>query len=274
MAKIDIVSSTSTEGREKFLPYYLGNTAEEAETTYKDFLKLVETMANSYSRATSVPYEDYFGEAITGLARAKRDWDPSRGQCKFRNFAILKIKNALNECCRKNNSIVSVPDYIKKANRYINNIKAILYWYDSISRDDIRFIIITSNAYSPITEEVLLSDIEKIEVELSKFDRLSNNNEELFDRAEFIPSNEEYEEGITPNEAHDREQYYLGIMSTVSSLEERMTSEELHVARGIMAGKTYDEIGRSHIPQRSVAWVWSKLADMKEKFRGEYDLGE
>ena len=98
MTRIDIVSTKPVdEEQETFLPYYLGDTPEDAEETYSSFSGLLGIMANAYSTFSKDDLEDYFGEAVRGLARAKRDWDPTRGGCQFKTFAILKIKNALNE---------------------------------------------------------------------------------------------------------------------------------------------------------------------------------
>lgn len=271
MTKIDIVSTKALgEEQEKFLPYYLGETPEEAAETYELFSNIIKIMANAYAKNTDVLAEDYFAEAITGLARAKRDWDPTRGGCLFRTFAIMKIKNALNECCRKNSSIVNIPSYVRLAHRYILNVKTILEAYN-ISPEGIDRAL--KNCRVPslgITSEV---DFERAKKELDKLCTLAKNSgvkiEDLVDRAEYIPSDISYDEGLGQEEMADLDRRRLAAALIVSKLEDSMTKEELHVARGIMEGKTYAEIGRTHTPKRSIAWVQKKLDEMREKFNPE-----
>lgn len=269
MTKIDIISSTPVEdAEENFLPFYLGNTPEEAEETYKSFSWLLGIMAENYSRNTDVLMEDYFANAITGLARAKRDWDPTRGGCKFMTFAILKIKNALNECYRKNNTIVSIPAYVRTAHTYITNIKTILEGYN-VHPNSIKYIL--EKNHLPRFGAFADGDFNRILEELEKLNKLIKNSDldriNLIKRAEFVPSDMSYDESMTQEELYDRQRQRLAAALVVSKLEDNMTPTELHVAQGIMAGKTYGEIGRTHDPKRSIAWVQDRVNEMREKFK-------
>jgi len=269
MTKIDIVSSKPVDDKqESFLPYYLGNTPEEAEETYTLFSELINIMAHAYAKNSLLPAEDYFAEAITGLARAKRDWDPTRGGCQFKTFAILKIRNALNESCRKNGSIVTIPYYVRAAHTYITNVKTILEGCN-IPDNFVKKTLATGDQH----RDRALSDVDsdRVSSELAKLRRLSENSgvpyENLVKRAEFIPSDMSYDESMSQEELHKREQRRLAAALMVSKLEDHMTDEELHVAKGIMAGYSYGEIGRTHNPKRSIAWVMDKVNQMRDKFK-------
>lgn len=270
MAKIDIVSTESLDKeQETFLPYYLGDTPEEAEETYEFFSELLNIMAQAYAKNSDVVAEDYFAEALTGLARAKRDWDPTRGGCQFRTFAMMKIKNALNEHYRRYSSIVNMPHYVRVAHTYITNIKTIYEGY-GVPDEFFRKTIIKLEQYRdrPMADQ----DAKRVGAELKKLKKLVNSTdvsaEKMLERAEFVPSDMSYDESMTQEELHRREKRKLAAALVVSKLEDSMTDDELHVARGIMAGKSYAEIGRTHPKKRSIAWVQKKVKGMREKFGG------
>jgi DNA-directed RNA polymerase specialized sigma subunit len=227
-------------------------------------------MAASYSRYSDVPMEDYFGEAITGLARAKRDWDPTRGGCSFKTFIILKVKNALNEYRRKHNSIVVVPNYVRVANTYITNIKTLMEGY-GIPDEYIEKTLVEGEQF----RDRPMADVDsaRITSELKKLKKLAKNSQVNYDilvtRAEFVPSDMSYDESMGQEALDEREKQRLAAALVVSKLEDHMTEEELHVAHGIMAGQSYGEIGRTHEPKRSIAWVMDKVKGMREKFKPE-----
>ncbi|RKX64367.1 MAG: hypothetical protein DRP42_06485 [Tenericutes bacterium] len=275
MSKIDIISTTPVDSRQEvFLPYYLGETPEEAEEVYTEFAWLLRVMAGNYANNSNVDLEDYFGEAITGLARAKRDFDDTRGGCSFKTFIILKVKNALNECCRKKSSIVNIPYYVRTAHTYITNIKTILEGYN-IHLKSIRYVLTSGEL--PRFVKFNDKDYKRMEEELGKLSSLAKHSgvvlEHLIKRAEFVPSDMAYDESMTQEELHKRERRKLAAALVVSKLEDHMTEEELHVAQGIKAGKTYAEIGRTHDPKRSIAWVQNKLDEMKTKFKEKMEKG-
>jgi len=270
MTKVDLISTERVEdSEESFLPYYLGRTPEEAEETYKEFEALLNIMVRAYAQNSDVLAEDYFGEAVKGLARAQRDFDPNRGDCKFETFARLKIKNALNEYYRRNSSIVNIPHYVRTAHTYITNIKTIMEGY-GMSIEDVReHVLKCGEIHKAIA--VPEGELRRVQEELDKLKNVSKsfgvNYENLITRAEFVPSDMAYDETMTQEELQVREKRRLAAALVVSKLQDDMTEEELHVANGIMAGKTYAEIGRTHEPKRSIAWVQKKLEEMKEKFR-------
>jgi DNA-directed RNA polymerase sigma subunit (sigma70/sigma32) len=273
MGNIDLISSTTLEEeQESFLPYYLGDTPEEAEETYETFSWLLGIMAGAYADSTDISLEDYFGEAVTGLARAKRDWDPTRGGCQFKTFAIMKIKNSLNEYCRKNSSIVKVPHYVRVANTYVTNIKTIFEGL-GIPEEYLRMTLEKGEQHRD--RAISDADSKMLDKELKKLKTLAKNSEvtleNLVKRAEFIPTDMSYDESMTQEQLHVREQRRLAAALMVSKLEDQMTEDELHVAHGIMAGKSYAEIGRTHPKKYSIAWVQKKVNEMREKFQRKDD---
>lgn len=270
MGKIDFISSQHVEKEEEFLPYFLGTSPEEAEETYREFSKLLATMASSYEFHTGISKDDYFGEALTGLARAKRDFDPKRGNCKFRTFAVMKIKNALNEYCRRNKTIVTIPSYVRIAHMYITNIKTILEGY-GVEEEEIEGILSANKA--DFDYPMADADRDRVVRELEKLDNLAENSSinytNLVSRGEFVPSDMAYDETLDQDELINRERQKMAAALIVSDLRDKMTYEEIHVAEGIMAGKSYKEIGKTHDPPRSIGWVQKQLAKMKEKFSND-----
>lgn len=114
-------------------------------------------------------------------------------------------------------------------------------------------------------------DFIRILEELEKLGRLIRNCKldriNLIKRAEFVPSDMSYDESMTQEELYDRQRQRLAAALVVSKLEDSMTPTELHIAQGIMAGKTFAEIGRTHDPKRSIAWVQDRVNEMREKFK-------
>ena len=259
MSRIDIVSTTTRdEVSEDFLPFYLGETMEEAEETYSLFSNLLNIIAFSYSKHTGIDPGDLFAAGLEGLARAKRDWDETKGNCSFRSFAVLKIKTSMNECCRKLKSIVSIPEYIRVAHLYITNIKTLLEGYGEAPE---------SIDYS-LKNSILLTS--KLHYEFDKLKKLAKNSGvpylNLIKNAEHVPTDYYLNEDMSQDELQEAERRRLAAALVVSKLQDKMTASELHVANGIMAGKSYGEIGRTHDPKRSIAWVQKTLENMKEKF--------
>jgi len=274
---IDIVSTKPVNEREElFLPYYLGETAKEAEETYNEFSWLLNIMASNYAKNSSIEIEDLFAEAITGLARAKRDWDSTRGGCTFKTYAIRLIKNSLNECYRKHRSIVNIPHYVRTAHTYITNIKTILEGHGA-ERHDIEMILEGGAPADMVGVSLPAKDYERLENEINKLRRLIKNSGvsriDLIRRSEFVPSDMAYDETMTQEDMNNRERQRLAAALLVSKMEDHMTDEELHVARGIMAGHSYAEIGRTYKPKRSIAWVQSKVDEMRDKFKNKLREG-
>lgn len=267
MANLDITNKIPVDEREEFLSYYLGDTPEEAEETFERFSSLLNIVAKSHARLTGLDKDDLFGTALTGLARAKRDFDPSRSN-NFKMFAMFKIKSSLNEFYRKNKTIVSIPAYVKTANNYINAIKFILR---DCSMEDVQEVLYNGR----LTKELVIekTDMDACEKYLKQLKKLSRNvkvpYQRLVNRSEYVPSKVGYDDGEATLEWSNREHELLTAALRVSKLKDRMTDDELYVAEGVMEGKSYSEIGGRHHPRRSVAWVKLQLDNMHRKFLKE-----
>lgn len=97
--------------------FFLAETPEAAEDIHNNFSTLLNQLAASYAVTTGLDKHDLFGEALIGLARASRDFDPDRGD--FRSYALRRMKNALNEFVRDAKVVVEVPRYISDAHKCI-----------------------------------------------------------------------------------------------------------------------------------------------------------
>lgn len=265
MGRVDFINSSPSKS-EEFLPFYLGETQEEAEQNYKAFNSFISLISSSYAANTGIDPGEMFGAAIDGLARAARDWDPDRGG-SFRTYATFRIRTALNECIRKNNSVVTIPEYIRVAHVYITNIKTILELYGEPSE-----VMSYSLKHQTFENIGKLNKVDRLrlEKELAKLQTLAKNSKvpylNLIERSEYVPVDAYLHDDLSQNEMYEAERRRMAAALMVSKLQEKMTPEELYVANGIIAGKSYGEIGRTHTPKRSIAWVRQQLDNMKEKF--------
>jgi len=268
---VDIITKSSVKRKEEpFLDYYLGETSEEAEAVFYDFSKLLNIMSNGYSMWSGIDKEDLFGAALLGLARAKRDFDPARSD-NFKIFAIYKIKNALNDYYRENKTIVSIPSYVKTANTYINGIKFLLSKY---SFDPSNII----NDGKIEAEFMTANDKVECNKLLKKLKRLSKNvnipYQRIIDRSEYIPTAISFDdEDTSQEEVFIREKQLMDAALLVSKLKDDMTEVELSIAEGVMANRTYKEIGYDQMPKKSGAWVKQKLDKMRDRFKNQLKEG-
>jgi len=252
--KYDVVQITKT--KEGFPTFFLADNQAEAEEIYLTFSSTLNYWAYNYALATGLNKGDLFSEALIGLAKAKRDFDPDRSS-NFRNFAIQKIKDELNRHVRKFHTIVSVPAYIKNANRNVYKLIDLLL-SNGASNDTINTILTGGKTEVPehIADECdrLITYLEKAAI------RAKVTFVELVDRSGSLPSSLCYEDEVEVD-SDTEEQMYAALV--VESLKKYMTDIELEIAESIMEGKTYKEIGEEH--NRSDAWVAGKLKKMRER---------
>lgn len=267
MSKIDLISSTPLEESEDFLSYYLGDTQEDAEETYTSFAPFLNMISSSYSNLTGIDAGEMFSAAVDGLARAKRDWDPERSNGSFRTYATFRIRTSLNTCIRKNKSMVAIPEYIRVAHVYITNVKTILEMY---GEEPHKISYILKRGTVDNIDKIHKVDYIRIEKEFEKLSKLAKNSgvpyRNLVERAEYVPIDSYLHDDLAQDEMYEAERRRMAAALMVSKLQDKMTEEEIHVANGIIAGKSYGEIGRTHVPKRSIAWVQNQLNNMKEKF--------
>lgn len=213
----------------EFLPYLLGNSEEEAEKTFRKYEGLLNKMAYSYSINTGIDKGDLFGEAISGLAKAKRDHDPNKAS--LTTYATRVITNTLNDYARKNAMTVSLPSYLRKAHGIIERLKGLLASYN------IDFGTIVVEGIGEVPEDIKANYSYLVEKLTNAAERAGINVVELVKRAEFIPISAEFEED-------EFEADKIASSETlVAELRGWMTTEEWFISQGIMEGKTYDEIG-------------------------------
>ena len=238
--KYDIVKESSVEKYEELPKHFLADTTEEAEQLYEEFYTLLNNLAYSYSISTNIDKSDLFGEALIGLARAKRDFNPTRSN-KFKMFAIYKIKTALNDYVRRNMSSVVIPAYIRRANKHLRLIQDLLQPYGNILR-----MIVTDGKLD-------LSSIESVWVKdkvTLLFEKLKTNAEharisvkELIRRSEFIPVDMAYNEYLTPEDVINKERDKLQLALFIENIKRYMDEREQQVVEMVLDDIPYRAIG-------------------------------
>lgn len=224
---------------EKFLKCFLADTQEEAEKVHKEFLGCLNSIAYSYHLSTSLDKADLFSEALVGLARSKRDYNPDRS-LNFKTYAIFRIKDALNKFVRENMAPVKIPVYIKKAHSLITKLKHKL-GYEAF-------------------EQALKDNNKEALGELgSAADRCNISAIELANRATVLPTELEF---VEETYSLPEDDIYNKIL--VNQLKEKMTDVELVITQGISEGKSYSQIGKEN--NRSKGWVAAKMKEMRNKF--------
>lgn len=246
--------------REEFPKHLLGETVEEAEALFKEHSKTLNYLARSYSAGSGLERTDLFGEAIMGLAKANRDFDPERSK-NFNTFVIYKVKDALNSYVRGFAAPVRVPAYIKKVNRWIDNLEAILKCA-MLDPDEVEAVLVGDR--TALLPALLHND----HLRLSKMiadeaERLNISQSDLIRRARVTPhgcgeiTECYYDEG-------DEEQLYAKIV--VKELKSHMTDTEVTIADMIMEGRTYKEIAA--VFNHKAPWVSYQLKKMRKKLGG------
>lgn len=257
--KYDVVSKSIVDRFEDMPKCFLADTREEAEKIYEDFEYTLNNFAYSYSISTGVDKADLFREALIGLARANRDWDPNRSS-DFRNYAIYRIKDALNECVRDNCAAVSIPAYIKKANANLKELKDICEsysnsWQTLVYEQEVPIEMEVSDA---VRCSKLVSNI------AAAADRAKVEYDKFIDRIEMLPEETEYsDEHKQGHYDANRAQEIFEAAIVVEKLKQHMTEEEIKICDGIMLDKSYDQIGKEM--GKSKAWVSDKLKAMKDR---------
>jgi RNA polymerase sigma factor (sigma-70 family) len=260
--KYDVVKESQIEAYEELPKCFLADTPEAAEKLYKDYYTLLNNISYTYSISTNIDKSDLFGEALIGLARAKRDFDPTRSD-NFRAFAIYKIKWALNEYVRKNSRSVVMPAYIRNANRHLDSLKESFELW-GLDTKYLYSAIETGVLDMPWAKESLVKD--KI---LAKFDLLVKGAKragitvkELVARAEYVPTDVPYDEYATCVEMLEEQTRQLSLSLKVKDIKKRLTPTEIRVCEGIMEDKTYEEIAAEF--GKTAPWVNQQL----DKIRG------
>lgn len=231
MFKYIIIDKKHIKTHEKFLPYFLGNTKEEAERVNKAFSGTLGVISHNYAVATGLEKLDLFEEALVGLARAVRDFDPERGK-NFKTYAIYRIKDALRTYVREFKSVVVVPAYLENARRYLSKIKS-------------------GCAKSvPFLERIA--------------ERAGITLETLIERVELLPSEIKYDESTL----HKDSERIINAALLVRKLKKHMKSDEIQICNMIMEGETYKDIGKRF--GKTSSWVVYKLKRLRDRIGEEY----
>jgi len=269
--KFDVITQTVLKKTEEMPAYFLADTPVEAENIYNRFEKILNNLSYSYSISTGMSKSDLFGESLIGLARAYRDWDPTRSD-NFEAYAKFVIRDTLNEFVRSNSAIISVPVYIKKANSNLKKIKMICEKLNI----DWKIVIVEKTTSEEVYSScgIFSSDIEKC-LDLAKNISLAAKRagvayEKFVERIEVIPTDTEYVEQV-PNEIHKRNSETLEAACIVEKLKEYMTEQELLICEGIMLDKSFDEIGATF--GKSKSWVSGKLTALKKRILSMMEEG-
>jgi RNA polymerase sigma factor (sigma-70 family) len=259
--KYHIISKDEEPSKEEFLEYFLGNSVEEAEKTYNDFSSLLNRMSYSYSSISGLEKRDIFSEALVGLARAKRDYDPKRSN-DFKTFAIYNIKNAITEYVRKTTEVFSIPAYIKLANSNISAIKSILFKAE-ITTDDLDVSVDINKLYDINIDDSLKDKcLNHLSNLINSADRANIDLNELIKRSEFIPSSLEFVEETTQHESTEDD---LIDKLMIEKLKTKMDATDRDIAQRILSGQSYTEIGEAYNKGRS--WAIQRMARFGERLK-------
>jgi RNA polymerase sigma factor (sigma-70 family) len=261
--KYDVVKGSSVGAYEELPRCFLADTPEEAEKLYKDYYTLLNNISYTYSISTNIDKSDLFGEALIGLARAKRDFDPTRSD-NFKAFAIYKIKWALNEYVRKNSRSVIMPAYIRNANRQLTTLKESfnLWGLDTKYIDnavETGVLDIPWAKESPLKEKIMA----KFELLVKGAERAGITVKELVARAEYVPTDVPYDEYATCVEMLEEQTRKLHMSLKVKEMKRFLTPSEIRICEGIMEDKSYDEIAKEF--GRTAPWVKQQLNKIKER---------
>ncbi len=253
-----VFTNSQVTSKEKGLPsFFLGNSQEEAEQVYKSFQRILNKVSSSYAISTGLDKNDLFGEALKGLSCAKRDYDPTRGSTSFKAFALFKINDKLNEYVRRFISSVTIPAYIKRANRQIYKLKVLLKHCDKKMLETAlqtgRLQI--DQGELQLKGDILLNNLKK------EAKRASISFKALVNRSEFIPIDTYYDE--SSSYTFEQTSDTLLKKALVHKLMEYMNKTELEISNAIMKGKSTTEIAKDF--GKSVGWVSKAIKTMRSK---------
>lgn len=263
--KYDIVAKSVVTTAEEMPEYFLADTPEEAESIYNQYESLLNSLAYSYAMSTKLSRADLFGEALIGLARAYRDWDMDRSS-NFRNYAIFKIKDTLNEFVRRNSAIISVPAYIKKANANFCEIKSICDIYSI----DWRVLVLDQDVPDELETFDALRCTELVKNLINASERAKVDYQKFIERVTFIPEDTNYTDQRAP-EIYERTEEQMEAALIVEKLKQHMTDNEIIICNGIMKDNSFEQIG--YELGKSKAWVSGKLKNLREKIITKMNAG-
>lgn len=253
--KYDVITKSVVDRFETMPKCFLADTQQEAEAIYERFEKTLNNFAYSYSISTGIDKADLFREALIGLARAYRDWDPERSD-NFNTYANFIIKDSLNEYVRNNSATISVPAYIKKANSNLNEIKFIC----ERSGIEWQVIVIEQELPQDLQEAEAIRCTELVKNLIKAAERAHVEYEKFIERVMIMPMDVEY---VEQEQEAEEDQRRVEAALVVSRLKEHMDKTELAICEGIMDDKSYAQIAEEF--GKSKGWVYNKINALKER---------
>lgn len=251
--------SHSDIDHEGFPKHLLGSTIEEAEGLFKSFSKILNDIARAYASRSGLDKADIFGEAVIGLAKAKRDYDSSRSD-DFRTFALYKITDSVNDYVRRFLGQVNAPAYIRRSARWVIELKDIL-----------KSKGLPACCISTITEMDMDGTAGERGSELLNYiskeaRRLNISVDELVERTEQLPKHQ-LETTLDGQSECSEEQLHAKIV--VDKMKKYLTKNELYIVDGIMEGKTHKEIAESL--GYTTPWVTQRLEKIRRRLKDKIE---
>ena len=248
---------------ESFPKHLLADTLEDATAVFQKFSKTINDLARSYAAMSGLSRADLFGEAVIGLARARRDFDPKRSK-NFKTFAIFKMKDTLNNYVRNFSNLITVPAYLKRINKWVNMLEDVLK-AATLPTEEIEEILNGEKHVSLVGE--LHSRYLELSTYLSKeAARLNTTQSDLVKRARILPQESSGDVEMLPEDEEEKIQTRI----MVEKLRGHLNKTELRIADMIMEGKTYEEIGREFGHTRP--WVSQQLVKIKERLKDKFEF--
>lgn len=263
--KYDIIKQTVVKKQETMPKYFLADDPDEAQELHDNFSELLNLLSYNYSVATGLNKADLFGEALIGLARANRDWDPKRSN-DFRIYAMYRIKEALREFCIDNASSIRVPLYIRTSSNHYKELSDICNYYGV----PVETLAIEQEIPQEFEPQDAVRSAELVTLLINAANRASVSMEKFVARIQAVPSDELFENQLPP-EVEEMQTRQLEAALVVDKLKKHMTQEESAICSGIMEGLSYDEIAQKL--GRSKGWVSNRLKAFKERILAKADDG-
>ena len=231
---------------EEFLPYFLGNSEEEAKETLKEYEKTIKILADKINMVTGLDVDDLMSECKIGLARAKRDFEEERSDV-FKTFAIYKMKDALREYTAKQRLDVKVPQYVIDAEKLINDLAKIVEACHITKNAGFQDIWMMSEICDG--DEKIKEDINKIRQSLINLaDRSHTTVVQLLERAEMLPSSSiEITDcnvaNLSNNELETDILNEMNVTASINNLKKFLSEEEYNLLYNYFVnGKTEREL--------------------------------
>lgn len=243
---VDIKEVKKDNNKSNYPKHLLGESAKEAQETFEEFKGMINNMVRSYSKATGVHREDLFNECIFALAKAKRDYDKSKGN-SLKTYAKYSMVDAICDYIRKNVSQVNIPSYINKAHRLINRIKFITKnredWLDFILNNEIKNDELNN----------CINSLKNMSI------RCGISCKDLVERSEFMPTH--LNECDVDSIESDRSNVITKIL--VNDILSNLSDEEKLISKMIMEDMNYTEMARKL--NKSDSYIRTKVNSIRDK---------